>query len=159
MLKGLRKISSCGRSAHLVYICRLNETYPMLQPRVAGRGFLRPREFTGFALHSRGSWEEGFSLLSVSRISPIVRASMVRWSIRRRAILCVVLLALSVFSLGAFAASEYHGQVTFGGLPVPGATVTATATQGDKKSVSITDQQGLFSFSDLTDGTWTIEVE
>jgi hypothetical protein len=55
------------------------------------------------------------------------------------------------------AASEYHGQITFGGLPVPGATVTAT--QGDKKSVSITDQQGLFSFSDLTDGTWTIVVE
>ncbi len=55
------------------------------------------------------------------------------------------------------AASVYHGQVTFGGLPVPGATVTAT--QGDKKSVSITDQQGLFSISDLTDGTWTIEVE
>ena len=55
------------------------------------------------------------------------------------------------------AASAYRGQVTFGGLPVPGATVTAT--QGDKKSVSITDQQGLFSFSDLTVGTWTIEVE
>jgi len=55
------------------------------------------------------------------------------------------------------AASAYHGQVTFGGLPVPGATVTAT--QGDRKFVSITDQQGLFSFSDLTDGTWTIEVE
>jgi len=69
----------------------------------------------------------------------------------------VVLLVLSVFNLGAFAASEYRGQVTFGGLPVPGATVTAT--QGDKKSVSITDQQGLFSISDLTDGTWTIEVE
>ena len=29
-------------------------------------------------------------------------------------------------------ASEYHGQVTFGGLPVPGATITAT--QGDQKS-------------------------
>lgn len=55
------------------------------------------------------------------------------------------------------APSEYHGQVTFGGLAVPGATVTAT--QGDKEFVSITDQQGLFSFSDLTDGTWTIEVE
>jgi trimeric autotransporter adhesin len=55
------------------------------------------------------------------------------------------------------AASEYGGQVTFRGFPVPGATVTAT--QGDKKFVSITDQQGLFSFSDLTDGTWTMEVE
>jgi hypothetical protein len=55
------------------------------------------------------------------------------------------------------AASEHHGQVTFGGLPVPGATVAAT--QGDRKFVTITDQQGLYSFPDLPDGTWTIAVE
>ena len=54
-------------------------------------------------------------------------------------------------------ASEYHGQVTFGGLPVPGAMVTAT--QGAKKSVAITDQQGLYSFPDLSDGSWTVQVE
>jgi len=84
--------------------------------------------------------------MSLSRISRNVRA-----------IPCVVLLALSLFNLRAFAASEYHGQVTFGGLPVPGATMTAV--QGDKKLVSITDQEGLFSFPDLTDGTWAIEVE
>jgi trimeric autotransporter adhesin len=55
------------------------------------------------------------------------------------------------------AASEYGGQVTFSGLPVPGATVTAT--QGDKKLSTNTDQQGRYSFPDLGDGTWTIEVE
>ena len=55
------------------------------------------------------------------------------------------------------AASEYHGQVTFRGFPVPGATVMAT--QGEKKLVSVTDEQGFFSFPDLADGTWTIEVE
>lgn len=55
------------------------------------------------------------------------------------------------------AASQYQGQVTFHGLPVPGATVTAT--QGDKKLVSVSDQDGIFSFSDLTDGMWTMEVE
>ncbi|MGB7281170.1 MAG: carboxypeptidase-like regulatory domain-containing protein [Candidatus Acidiferrum sp.] len=68
-------------------------------------------------------------------------------------LLCVVawLAAASVA-----AASEYHGRVTFGGLPVPGATVTAT--QGGKAFTTITDTQGIFSFSDLTDGTWTIEV-
>ena len=54
-------------------------------------------------------------------------------------------------------ASEYHGQVTFGGLPVPGATITAT--QGGKKFVAISDQQGGYSFLDLPDGTWKIEVE
>ena len=55
------------------------------------------------------------------------------------------------------AASEYHGQVTFGGLPVPGATITAT--QGDRKSVAISDPQGNYSFADLADGTWKIEID
>jgi carboxypeptidase family protein len=54
-------------------------------------------------------------------------------------------------------ASEYHGQVTFGGLPVPGATITAT--QGNQKIVAISNQQGSYSFADLADGTWKIEVE
>ncbi|MGH9448162.1 MAG: carboxypeptidase-like regulatory domain-containing protein, partial [Terriglobia bacterium] len=54
-------------------------------------------------------------------------------------------------------ASEYRGQVTFGGLPVPGATVTAT--QGSKKLSSVTNQQGVYVFPQLTNGTWTIEVE
>ena len=34
-----------------------------------------------------------------------------------------------------------------------------TATRGGRKLVAITDQQGNFSFSDLTDGGWTIQVE
>src|ERR1700761_2012108 len=53
-------------------------------------------------------------------------------------------------------ASEYRGQVTFGGLPVPGATITAT--QGSRKLIAISDQQGLYSFADLPDGTWKIEI-
>ena len=56
-------------------------------------------------------------------------------------------------------ASEYHGQVTFGGLPVPGSTVTVMATQGSKTAVAITDTQGLYSFPDLADGKWTIAIE
>ncbi len=54
-------------------------------------------------------------------------------------------------------ASEYHGTVKAGGLALPGATVTAS--QGDKQIVTTTDQQGVFCFSELADGTWTIEVE
>ena len=54
-------------------------------------------------------------------------------------------------------ASQYQGRVTFNGLPVPGATVTAV--EGAKKFAEITDQQGLYAFPDLADGTWTIEVE
>jgi hypothetical protein len=55
------------------------------------------------------------------------------------------------------AASEHHGQVKFGDLPVPGATITAV--QGEKKLVTITDPQGNYSFADLADGVWTIQVE
>jgi hypothetical protein len=66
-------------------------------------------------------------------------------------------VALSFFALRALAATEHHGQVTFGGLPVPG--VTVTATQGDKKFVAITDQQGNYSFPDLSDGAWKFEIE
>jgi hypothetical protein len=54
-------------------------------------------------------------------------------------------------------ASEQRGEVTFGGLPVPGATVTAT--QGEKKFTAVTGPQGAYSFPDLADGVWAIQVE
>src|ERR1019366_7540694 len=54
-------------------------------------------------------------------------------------------------------ASEHHGVVKFGGLAVPGATVTAT--QGDKKQVAITDPRGVYTFADLADGVWNLQVE
>src|SRR4051794_21922000 len=54
-------------------------------------------------------------------------------------------------------ASEHHGVVKSGGLPIPGATVTAT--QGDKKLVTTTDDQGAYSFPNLADGLWNIQVE
>jgi hypothetical protein len=59
--------------------------------------------------------------------------------------------------VSGLAAAEHHGQVNFNGLPVPGATVTAV--QADKKFVAVTDQQGAYSFADLADGVWTIQVE
>jgi hypothetical protein len=58
---------------------------------------------------------------------------------------------------GLALASEYHGRVTFGGLPVPGATITAS--QGSQKIVALSDQQGGYSFADLADGAWKIQVE
>ena len=54
-------------------------------------------------------------------------------------------------------AAEHHGTVKCGGLPVPGASVTAI--QGDKKLLTTTDENGRYSFADLSDGAWTIEVE
>jgi hypothetical protein len=58
---------------------------------------------------------------------------------------------------GVAAASEYHGQVTFNGLPVPGATVTAT--RGTKKFVTISNEDGSYAFADLPDGVWHVSVE
>jgi hypothetical protein len=66
-------------------------------------------------------------------------------------------LVAACVAVSALMASEYHGTVKAGGLAFPGATVTAI--QGDKKMVTTTDPQGAFSFSELADGTWTIEVE
>ncbi len=38
----------------------------------------------------------------------------------------VVCVALCLMAPRLTLASEYHGRITFGGLPVPGATITAT---------------------------------
>jgi trimeric autotransporter adhesin len=68
-----------------------------------------------------------------------------------------ILWTLIVLTTFAFAvAAEHHGQVTFNGLPVPGATVTVT--QGDQKFVTITDDQGQYSFPNLPNGSWDIEI-
>ena len=66
------------------------------------------------------------------------------------------LLTAALFAFG-LPASEHHGLVKFGGLPVPGATVTAK--QGEKSFTAITDQQGAYAFPDLADGVWTVQIE
>jgi hypothetical protein len=54
-------------------------------------------------------------------------------------------------------ASPYRGVVTFGGLPLPGATITAT--QGTKTETAVSDADGAFQFDDLADGKWTIDIQ
>ncbi len=71
-----------------------------------------------------------------------------------RNLVCVMLL---MGSAALAMASPYRGVVTFGGMPLPGATVTAT--QGDKKLTAVTDENGAYQFDDLADGAWTIDVE
>jgi hypothetical protein len=78
------------------------------------------------------------------------------WHRTQRIFYLVCMLAAMAFPRVA-AASEYHGQVTFGGLPLPGATVTVT--QGKKKLTAISDQGGLYTFPDLADGPAKIEIE
>ena len=67
------------------------------------------------------------------------------------------LCALTWLGVCLLIASEHRGEVTFGGLPVPGATVTAT--EAGKTLTAITDEQGVYSFADLADGSWRIAVE
>ncbi len=77
---------------------------------------------------------------------------------RVRCVYISVLCALMLFCASRLAwASEYHGQITFGGFPVPGATVTAT--QGSKTVSVVSDAGGVYSFDDLADGPWKIEIE
>lgn len=54
-------------------------------------------------------------------------------------------------------ASQQSGKVTFNGLPVPGATITATL--GAKKVTTVSDSDGNYRFADLPDGAWTINIE
>jgi trimeric autotransporter adhesin len=78
------------------------------------------------------------------------------WRRAHKIFYLVCLLAAIAFPRIA-AASEYHGQVTFGGLPLPGATVTVT--QGTTKVSAVTDQGGLYSFPNLADGPAKIDIE
>jgi carboxypeptidase family protein len=75
----------------------------------------------------------------------------------RAARFALLAVTLCVSARVLFAGGEHSGQVTFGGLPVPGATVTATS--GDKKLVTATDDQGTFNLPDATEGVWSLHVE
>ena len=54
-------------------------------------------------------------------------------------------------------AAEHRGTVTFGGLPVPGVSVTAWRAETALRT--ITDGNGSYLFPDLANGTWTVRVE
>jgi hypothetical protein len=71
-------------------------------------------------------------------------------------LLVVALVSVSVPAPAA-GAPEYYGQVIFGRVAVPGATVIAT--QGDEERSTSTDAQGIFRFADIADGAWRIKVE
>src|SRR5437868_11627852 len=72
-------------------------------------------------------------------------------------LLSVIVFVLLSASQAGLAASEHRGQVTVGTVPVPGATITAS--QGDKRVVTSTDQDGVYKFADLADGAWTLKVD
>jgi hypothetical protein len=59
--------------------------------------------------------------------------------------------------LGAAAAAEHYGYVRSGKRPVPGATVTAS--MGDTKLVTTTDEKGIYVFDIPDKGKWTFQAE
>src|SRR5262249_20345595 len=67
-----------------------------------------------------------------------------------------IVLAVAVLTTG-LGAAEHHGTVTAAGIPVPGATITAT--KGDKRVITTTDDKGFYRFPNLEDGIWTLDVE
>jgi trimeric autotransporter adhesin len=77
----------------------------------------------------------------------------------------LLVLVLATGQPFALAASDYFGQVTFNGLPVPGATVTATPREAGgagvagTKASATTDQDGIYHLADLVDGIWTLTIE
>src|SRR5687768_7877957 len=73
---------------------------------------------------------------------------------RSTTIACGILAALLIRPL---VAADQQGQVRFGEVPVHGAAVQAT--QGDTTLRTLTDPQGRYSFPELSDGTWAIQIE
>ena len=62
-----------------------------------------------------------------------------RWRTAMQVVcVCLVLAAQALW------AAEYHGRVQYGGVVVPGATVTLT--QGSTELTTVTDSQGLYEF-------------
>jgi hypothetical protein len=67
----------------------------------------------------------------------------------------LVLAGLAVMCTAS--AAERRGLVSYGEITVPG--VIVTASQGTTSLVAITDQSGVYSFPDLTEGVWTFQVQ
>jgi hypothetical protein len=67
--------------------------------------------------------------------------------------------ALAIASMWAttVAASEHAGQITVGGVAIPGALVTAT--RGEQRFTAVSDLQGVYRFTGLAEGTWTLRIE
>ena len=68
-----------------------------------------------------------------------------------------LLLCGGLLSARSVRAAAYRGQITSGGLAVPGATIVATHAGATITTVS--DEAGRFAFADLASGPWHIHVE
>ena len=69
----------------------------------------------------------------------------------------IVVIALVAGRLAAAEENEHAGQVTFGGLPVPGAAITATRAARQVSTVS--DADGFYRLAGLAAGVWAVRIE
>src|SRR5262250_1076095 len=86
--------------------------------------------------------------------APVTRTRHGNRHALHQVVLAVLLVACRSTPL---VAAEHHGRVTFGAVPVPGATVTAL--RGDERRATVTDQQGAYRFANIGEGVWTIRIE
>ena len=75
----------------------------------------------------------------------------------RRGFRQAILVALLTGPIARLSAADYVGQVTFTGLALPGATITAT--REDQRLTTVSDQDGIFHLPNLAEGSWTIRVD
>lgn len=68
----------------------------------------------------------------------------------------LLIILISVYG-SVSVASEHRGQVRFGEVPIPGAVVQAK--QGEKTLRVVTAPDGSYVLPDLSDGSWTLQVE
>jgi hypothetical protein len=54
-------------------------------------------------------------------------------------------------------AADHAGRVVVGSVPMPG--VSVTAVRDDVQKATVTDEQGIYRFTDLAEGVWTLRVE
>jgi hypothetical protein len=77
---------------------------------------------------------------------------------RRLCLASPTVWALAALAVPAAAATaQYHGQITFGSYPVPGATVTLT--QGANTITTVSDAGGLFHFDGLANGPAKVQIQ
>ena len=78
-------------------------------------------------------------------------------SVAQRLLCFVMAFGWAGLSVVEAANGALHGHVTYGGLPVPG--VSVTASQNDVKRTFVTNAEGNYTFADLADGSWKLEAE